>query len=112
MSGEPGIIDVLDDEKHREQRQLFNQGFSTRALKKQEPLLRKHVDRLVAAVRSRADQSLETNMVDMFNFLAFDVMGDPAFGASLGLLERSEYNSWVRVIVAIILTLSVLPFEE
>jgi cytochrome P450 len=41
-------------------------------------------------------------MVDMFNFLAFDVMGDPAFGASLGLLERSEYNSWVRVIVAII----------
>ncbi|CAN9171229.1 unnamed protein product [Alternaria alternata] len=102
MSGEPGIIDVLDDEKHREQRQLFNQGFSTRALKEQETLLRKHVDRLVAAVQSRADQGLETNMVDMFNFLAFDVMGDLAFGASLGLLERSEYNSWVRVIVATI----------
>lgn len=102
MSGEPGIIDVMDDDKHREQRQLFNQGFSTRALKEQEPLLRKHVDRLVAAVQSRADQGLETNMVDMFNFLAFDVMGDLAFGASLGLLERSEYNSWVRVIVATI----------
>ncbi|KAH8623768.1 cytochrome p450 [Alternaria alternata] len=102
MSGEPGVIDVLDDEKHREQRQLFNQGFSTRALKEQESLLRKHVDRLVAAVQSRADQGLETNMVDMFNFLAFDVMGDLAFGASLGLLERSEYNNWVRVIVATI----------
>ncbi|KAI4935099.1 uncharacterized protein J4E92_002385 [Alternaria infectoria] len=102
MSGEPGIIDVLDDEKHREQRQLFNQGFSTRALKEQEPLLLKHVNRLTAAVQSRADQGLETNMVDMFNFLAFDVMGDLAFGTSLGLLERSEYNSWVRVIVATI----------
>ncbi|KAH6877556.1 cytochrome P450 [Alternaria rosae] len=102
MSGEPGIIDVLDDEKHREQRQLFNQGFSTRALKEQEPLLRKHVKRLTAAVQSRADQGLEMNMVDMFNFLAFDVMGDLAFGTSLGLLERSEYNNWVRVIVATI----------
>ncbi|KAF9694073.1 hypothetical protein EKO04_007756 [Ascochyta lentis] len=102
MSGEPGIIDVLDDDKHREQRQLFNQGFSTRALKEQEPLLRKHVDRLIAAVQSRADQGIETNMVDMFNFLAFDVMGDLAFGSHLGLLERTEYNSWVRVIVATI----------
>jgi cytochrome P450 len=102
MSGEPGIIDVLDDDKHREQRQLFNQGFSTRALKEQEPLLRKHIDRLVTAMQLRADERLETNMVDMFNFLAFDIMGDLAFGTSLGLLERSEYNSWVRVIVATI----------
>ncbi|KAH5337001.1 hypothetical protein HBI50_015440 [Parastagonospora nodorum] len=102
MSGEPGLIDVLDDEKHRQQRQLFNQGFSTRALKEQEPLLRKHVDRLVAAVQSRADQGSEVNMVDMFNFLAFDVMGDLAFGTSLGLLENTEYNTWVRVIVATI----------
>ncbi|CAA9961511.1 cytochrome p450 [Pyrenophora teres f. maculata] len=102
MSGEPGIIDVLDDEKHREQRQLFMQGFSTRALKEQESLLRKHVDKLVAAVQSRADQGIHANMVDMFNFLAFDIMGDLAFGTSLGLLERSEYNDWVRVIVATI----------
>ena len=102
ISGEPDIIDVLDDDKHRQQRQLFNHGFSTRALKEQEPLLRKHVDRLVAAVQSRADQGLEMNTVDMFNFLAFDVMGDLAFGTSVGLLENTEYNSWVRVIVATI----------
>ncbi|CAN9428514.1 unnamed protein product [Alternaria alternata] len=97
MSGEPGIIDVLDDEKHREQRQLFNQGFSYSSTKGTRDFAT-----LVAAVQSRADQGLETNMVDMFNFLALDVMGDLAFGASLGLLERSEYNSWVRVIVATI----------
>lgn len=102
MSGEPGIIDVMDDNKHREQRQLFSQGFSTRALKEQEPLLRKHVDRLVAALKLHADRKTEANMVDMFNFLAFDIMGDLAFGASLGLLERSEYNSWVKVIVGTI----------
>jgi cytochrome P450 len=108
MSGEPGLIDVLDDQQHREQRQLFNQGFSTRALKEQEPLLRKHVDRLVAAVHSRMEQGVETNMADMFNFLTFDVMGDLAFGAPLGLLEKSDYNVWVRTIFA---TIKVVTFR-
>jgi hypothetical protein len=81
---------------------LFNQGFYTRVRKEQDPLLLQHVNNLVAAVQSRAEQSLEINIVDIFNFPAFDVMGGLAFGKSLGLLESTYYNTWVRVIVAIV----------
>jgi hypothetical protein len=34
----------------------------------------------------------------MFNFTAFDVMSELAFGQLLNMLEQNEYCPWVRVI--------------
>ncbi|KAK7525878.1 cytochrome P450 [Phyllosticta citriasiana] len=94
-----GLLQDLDDASHRRQRQVFSAAFSERALKDQEPLLRTHVERLMTRLTELINQDVD--ITDYLNFVAFDIMGDLAMGASLGLLvdRDSEFAPWVRTAV-------------
>ncbi|KAK8178090.1 cytochrome P450 [Phyllosticta citrichinensis] len=94
-----GLLQDLDDASHRRQRQVFSSAFSERALKDQEPLLRTHVERLMARLTELSNQDVD--ITDYLNFVAFDIMGDLAMGASLGLLvdRDSKFAPWVRTAV-------------
>ncbi|KAK8241093.1 cytochrome P450 46A1 [Phyllosticta capitalensis] len=94
-----GLLQDLDDASHRRQRQVFSSAFSERALKDQEPLLRTHVERLTAKLTELSNQDVD--ITDYLNYVAFDIMGDLAMGASLGLLvdKDSKFASWVRTAV-------------
>lgn len=48
----------------------------------------------------------KANVADLFNFLAFDVMADLAFGKPLGLLDAGVYSEWVRNVFAVFKILS------
>ena len=39
------------------------------------------------------------NIVDLLNFLTFDIIGDLTFGESFGGLQRNDYHPWVRFIL-------------
>jgi cytochrome P450 len=86
------------DEDHSRMRKIFTPAFSDRALKQQEPLFVKYADLLVARLREgiedRPDKRFD--MVKMYNFTTFDVMGDLTFGESLHMLDKTEYDPWVR----------------
>jgi cytochrome P450 len=96
---EHSILNEFDDDKHGKLRKLFSLGFSDRALKAQEDLIRTHVDKLVANIHREAAEGNKIDMVKYYNCTTFDIIGELAFGESLGLLENSELNAWVNSIL-------------
>lgn len=78
-------------------RKIFTPAFSDRALKQQEPLFVKYTDQLVSRLKEdvAADPEKKCDMVRMYNFTTFDVMGDLTFGEPLHMLDNAEY---VRVL--------------
>ncbi|KAK7962803.1 uncharacterized protein PG986_003628 [Apiospora aurea] len=93
-----GINSAPAHEHHRRFRKLFAPAFSERALKSNEPVLRKHVDLLVRKLGEVANAGRPVDMVRMFQFTTFDFMGDLTFGLPLGLLQGLKYSPWVEAV--------------
>jgi cytochrome P450 len=91
---------LADDSTHARQRKAFSNAFSDRALKQQEPLLRKHVDQLIIYLQNAATSGAAVNIVKPFSFVTFDIMGELALGESLGCLQGSDNLSWLNNIFA------------
>jgi hypothetical protein len=75
------------DESHARQRKAFSHAFSDRALREQEGLVAKYVDKLVEKLGMLARGNEGVDLVKMLNFTTFDIMSDLAFGEPLDLLE-------------------------
>ncbi|KAH8732355.1 cytochrome P450 [Phaeosphaeriaceae sp. PMI808] len=99
VNGAPHLIQARDSD-HARQRKIFTPAFSDRALKLQEPLFLKYTEQLVSKLREGIAQNpdMEFDMVRMYNFTTFDVMGDLTFGEPLHMLENAEYDPWVSII--------------
>ncbi|KAB2571304.1 Cytochrome P450 monooxygenase rdc4 [Lasiodiplodia theobromae] len=98
VNGVPSLVSIEDHEEHGRVRRIFSNAFSDKALKEQEPLIRKYADKLVASLTNQVAAGKAPDIVKMYNCATFDVMGDLCFGQSLGLLEDSEYSPWVKAI--------------
>lgn len=98
------VVDIINasDEDHSELRRIFANAFSDRALKMQEPLFLTYVDKLIAHLQGLVSKNPATivNIVNLFNFTTFDIMGDLAFGEPLDMLDNSGYHPWVAAILA------------
>ncbi|GME59326.1 Cytochrome P450 [Neofusicoccum parvum] len=99
-NGEHNIITEPDARNHGALRKIFTHAFSEKALRLQEPLIQKYVDKLIFNMQHEvsAQPDTELGMVTMYNCTTFDVMGELAFGESLGLLEQSALTPWVKAI--------------
>jgi cytochrome P450 len=75
-------------------RKIFTPAFSDRALKQQEPLFVKYADLLVSKCRKgiETDPEQKLDLVKMYNYTTFDVMGDLTFGEPLHMLDRTDYD--------------------
>jgi cytochrome P450 len=91
MNGEPNLIQARDVD-HNRQRKIFTPAFSDRALKQQEPLFLKYTDQLVSKLKEniKQDPDAKLDMVRMYNFTTFDIMGDLTFGEPLHMLRNAE----------------------
>ena len=100
--GIAGTADIIraDDANHSRYRRIFSNAFSDRALREQEPLIKTYADKLIVTLTHSLslDATKKIDMVKLYNFTTFDIMGDLTFGESLGLLEGSEYSAWVEKI--------------
>ena len=103
-SPEDGVTHIVNSNAadHTRMRRIFAHAFSDSALKKQESLFLKYVDQLVQKMKQvfTADPEHKFNMVDMYNFTTFDIMGDLTFGDPLQMLADSSYHPWVSAIFA------------
>jgi len=95
----PSVINA-DDASHARMRRIFAHAFSDQALKKQEPTFRRYVDKLIARLHHTVSNNphYHFDILKMYNFTTFDVMGDLTFGEPLGLLEGVDYNPWISAI--------------
>ncbi|XP_014556637.1 hypothetical protein COCVIDRAFT_37744 [Bipolaris victoriae FI3] len=87
-------------EVHRPRRRLYQNAFSDKALRKQEPLILGYVNLLVQVIKEAAtkDSVSKVDIQKLLNCCTFDVMADLTFGEPLGLLEKSELSPWVAQI--------------
>ncbi|KAI4718632.1 cytochrome P450 [Aureobasidium sp. EXF-10727] len=87
---------------HQRQRRVFANAFSNNALRKQEQIFQEHCDKLVDALRAKLGRtsSCICDLVRLYNFTTFDIMGDLTFGESLGMQEQGSYHPWVAAIFA------------
>ncbi|KAJ1332082.1 aspirochlorine biosynthesis cytochrome P450 monooxygenase [Microdochium nivale] len=74
-------------EVHRRQRRQIAHAFSSTALHEQEIIINGYISRLMSEIESRARQDKTMNIVSWFNYCAFDIIGDLAFGDAFGNLE-------------------------
>lgn len=91
VNGVPWILNNSGDD-HVRVRRIFSPAFSEKALRDQEVLFRKYANQLVTKLKQLG--SVPINMVDMYNYTTFDVMGDLAFGGELHLLNGPPDNPW------------------
>ncbi|KAF2819042.1 cytochrome P450 [Ophiobolus disseminans] len=99
LNGSPSLLQARDVD-HSRQRKIFTPAFSDRALKQQEPLFLKYTNQLVAKLKEsvQGDSNKRIDMIQMYNFCTFDIMGDLTFGESLHMLDKAAYDPWVSTI--------------
>ncbi|KAK4174617.1 cytochrome P450 [Triangularia setosa] len=105
-----GLISAIDPDTHARMRKALTPGFTTRALRSQEPVIQRYVNLLVERLSNMVDSAsagtepaggaaeLEVDIAPWFNFTTFDVFGDLAFGESFNCLENSNYHPWVEIL--------------
>ncbi|KIW03129.1 uncharacterized protein PV09_05771 [Verruconis gallopava] len=80
----------------RRRRHGWDQAFTTKSLRAYDSRLIKYADTLVDQIRKRSGEVV--NGTSWLNYLAFDVMGDMAFGRSFEALEKGESHFYIDLI--------------
>ncbi|KAL3462033.1 cytochrome P450 monooxygenase [Aspergillus heterothallicus] len=73
-----------DRKEHARRRKVWDQGFSSRALRDYEPRVSHYTDQLIDAIERNLGSTMDVSK--WFNYYSFDVMGDLAFGESFNML--------------------------
>ena len=93
VNGVQGILGA-DREAHRKYRRAFAHAFSAHGLEKQQPRIDRHIESLIDRLRQH-DAAQPVDLVTWFHWVAFDIIGDLAFGASFGCLEDTRTHPWI-----------------
>lgn len=108
VSIQRGLFNTRDRAEHSRKRKIVSHTFSLKSISQFEPYIHSNLelfvkrwDALVAASANNGTPDGKTptahlDCLKWFNYLAFDVIGDLAFGAPFGMLERGEDLAEVR----------------
>ena len=90
---------VANDADHLRMRRVLTHAFSERALKEQEPLIQSHVATLIRRLHEKVDVTEgRVDLVEWYNWTAFDIIADLSFGKPFNCLNNSEFHPWVVLI--------------
>ncbi|KAH8202898.1 hypothetical protein TruAng_002951 [Truncatella angustata] len=95
VSGVPGVFNVRHRGEHTRKRKIIAHAFSPGAVHDFEPHMSANLERWVTqldrmASHAHADGFAKVNMMPWCTFLAFDIIGDLAFGAPFGMVQRGR----------------------
>ncbi len=103
----PDIISAKDSD-HARFRKAMSNGFSEKAMRDQEPIMKVYIDLLISKLRGIAlSASPRADMVKWYNLTTFDLIGDLTFGESFNGLETSDMHHWVQNIFT---GIKIIPF--
>lgn len=84
-----------DPARHSQMRRLLSSAFSTKALAEQEDIVRSNIDGFISKVgRDGGPESSGLDMSKWYEMIAFDILGDMAFGESFRSIESGRYKKW------------------
>ena len=99
----PNGVDSLltaNHTQHARMRRVLDHAFSAKAFREQEPVVRAYVDKLINCLREHVDGPTrgKVDVVNWYNWMSFDIIGDLSFGESFNCLEDQRYHPWVEMI--------------
>ncbi|KAF7307848.1 Benzoate 4-monooxygenase [Mycena kentingensis (nom. inval.)] len=89
-NGKPSIFSTRDRQAHSDKRRLVSNAFSTAALKQFIPLIHARIERFAEKMDGLASEGGYFDALVWFNYLAFDILSDLAFGKAIGMVERGS----------------------
>lgn len=99
-----GLFNTRDRAEHTRKRKTVSHTFSAKSVGQFEQYIHHNLEELQKQWDRRADQAVTQkdggwypmDALHWFNYLAFDVIGDLAFGAPFGMLEKGRDEAEVR----------------
>lgn len=82
--------------QHGRLRRQIAHGFSEKAMRDQEPLIRGYVDVLLERLHRFCTSGSPVVLSDWYNYTTFDIIGDLAFGEPFGCLQGSNLDGWIK----------------
>jgi cytochrome P450 len=81
-------------------RRVIDHAFSDKASRDQEPIVTGHIDNLIQRlhVQTSGPNQGQVDVVEWYNWMSFDIIGDLSFGQSFACLETQTYHPWVDTI--------------
>ena len=96
-----GLFNTRDRAEHTRKRKIVSHTFSAKAVGEFEPYMRNNLQSFVSQMDRISSTGTnggyaKIDAVVWFNFLAFDIIGDLAFGTPFGMLDRGKDVAEVR----------------
>lgn len=89
------IVSERDPAAHGRMRKYLSHAFSHRSLVEQEKLIHGIIDRFMERLQSFGTEEKTFDLVQWFNILTFDIIGDLAFGESFQGIESGSTHPWI-----------------
>ncbi|CAD6570790.1 MAG: hypothetical protein ASARMPRED_003937 [Alectoria sarmentosa] len=96
--GQPSSFISADTTDHARMRRVLGNAFSEKALRGQEPIVRKYVRLLIERLRGKVQAQPDgavVNIVDWYRYCTFDIIGDLNFDESFDCLSNGHYHWWI-----------------
>lgn len=81
-------------ENHRRQRRQLAPGFSDAALTKQEPILMRHISKLIRKLDDSTRRGQPIDVTRWLTLMTFDVISDLIFTDGFHSLDNAKYQDW------------------
>lgn len=79
-----------DKQDHSRRRRIWDQGFSSRALRDYEPRVSRYTEQLIQAIDRVVAAGKPMDVSRWFSYYSFDVMGELSFGKAFDMLVRGR----------------------
>ncbi|KAG0648783.1 Benzoate-para-hydroxylase [Hyphodiscus hymeniophilus] len=101
--GTTGVFNTRDRVDHTRKRKMIAHAFSPKSVGEFEPHMTSNVQRWVTQLdrissSTPPDSFTEMNAMPWFSYLAFDIIGDLAFGAPFGMVSKGKDETEVQLI--------------
>jgi hypothetical protein len=106
----PRSLTMPNDVDHPRLRRSMNGAFAPRVIGDQESFLQKTIDLFLDQMSEHASQARPADLRLWYNYTAFDLIDNWAFGASFGCLAASTYHVWVQFVLGHFYMSAVLHF--
>ena len=87
-----------DPTTHSRMKRSLQGAFSAQSLREQEGIIQYSIDKFIDAVGIQGTSNKGINMTEWFEMIAFDILGEMAFGESFGCVEQGLLlTAWCNI---------------
>lgn len=95
-------------QRHAQMKKAMSPAFSTTALREQEDIIRGCVDAFIDKIRAHSLRGTSLNMTHWYEMLAFDILGELAFGQSFNCIRDEKPHFWFEMLTKYLFSITLI----